>query len=88
MAPYTSQQNGVVERQFAPDLRRAQSMMEVADLTEGLRNLLRNEATSIMTATTLENISCNDRQSHLTLYQKSNNKSPFLKLEHLVQLVD
>jgi hypothetical protein len=49
-------------------LRRAQSMMEAADLTEGLRNLLRNEA--IMTATTLANISCNDMQSHLSHYQK------------------
>jgi hypothetical protein len=35
-APYTPQQNGVVDQQFATDLRRAQSMMEAADLTEGL----------------------------------------------------
>jgi hypothetical protein len=46
-APYTLQQNGVFERQFATDLRRSQSMMEGADLTEGLTNLLKNE--SIMT---------------------------------------
>jgi hypothetical protein len=38
-APYTPQQNGVVENQFDTDLRRSQSMMETADLTEGLRNL-------------------------------------------------
>ena len=49
-APHTPQQNGIVERQFATDLRRAQSMMEAADLTEHLRDLLINEA--IMTATT------------------------------------
>jgi hypothetical protein len=48
-APYTPLQNGAVERQFAKDLRRHQSMM---DLTEGLRNLLRNKA--IMTANKLE----------------------------------
>jgi hypothetical protein len=36
-APYTPQQNGVVERQFATDLRRSKSMMEAADLTEGIR---------------------------------------------------
>jgi hypothetical protein len=47
---YTSK-NGIVERQFATDLRRAQSMMEVANLTKGLRKLLRNEA--IMTTTTM-----------------------------------
>jgi hypothetical protein len=52
----------VVAQQYATDLRRAQSMMEAADLTEGLRNLLRNEA--IMTATTLSNI--NDMQSQLS----------------------
>jgi transposase InsO family protein len=66
-APYTPQQNGVVERQFATDLRRSQSMMEAADLTEGLRNLLRNEA--IMTATTMANISCNDTTNKLSPYQ-------------------
>jgi hypothetical protein len=81
-APYTPQQNGVVEQQFATDLRRAQSMMKAADLTEGLRNLLRNEA--IMTATTLANISCNNMQSHQSPYQKFYNKEPLLKLEHLV----
>jgi hypothetical protein len=53
----------VVERQFATDLRGAQSMMEASELTDGLRTLLRNEA--IMTVTTLANISCNDMQSHL-----------------------
>jgi hypothetical protein len=58
-------------------------MMEAADLTEGLRNLLRNEA--IMTATTLANISCNDMQSHQSPYQKFYNKAPLLKLEHLVR---
>jgi hypothetical protein len=58
-------------------------MTEAADLTEGLRNLLRNEA--IMTATTLANISCNDMQSHLSPYQKFYNKAPLLKLEHFVQ---
>jgi hypothetical protein len=58
-------------------------MMEAADLTEGLRNLIRNEA--IMTATTLANISFNDMQSQLSPYQKFYNKAPLLKLEHLVQ---
>jgi hypothetical protein len=81
--PYTPQQNGVVKQKFATDLRRAQSMMEAADLKEGLRNLLRNEA--IMTATTLANISCNDMQSHLSPYQKLYNKATLLKLEHIVQ---
>jgi hypothetical protein len=57
--------------------------MEAADLTEGLSNLLRNEA--IMTATTLANISCNDMQSHLSPYQKFYSKAPLLKLEHLVK---
>jgi hypothetical protein len=63
-ATKTPQQNGVVEQQFDTDLRGAQSMMEAADLTEGLRNLLRNEA--MMTATILANISGNDKQSHLS----------------------
>jgi hypothetical protein len=31
-APYTPQQNGIVVRQFATDLRRASSMMEAAYL--------------------------------------------------------
>jgi transposase InsO family protein len=82
-APYTPQQNGVVEQQFATDLRRTQSMIEAADLTEGLRSLLRNEA--VMTATALANISCNDMKSHLSPYQKFYNKVHLLKLEHLVQ---
>jgi hypothetical protein len=82
-APYAPQQNGVVERQFATDLRRSQSMMEAADLTEGLRNLLRNEA--IMTATTMANISCNDITNKLSPYQNFYGKSPLLKMEHLVQ---
>ena len=38
-APNTPQQNCIVERQFATDLRRAQSMIEAADLTEHLRDL-------------------------------------------------
>jgi hypothetical protein len=58
-------------------------MMEAAHLTEGLQNLLRNEA--IMTATTSANISCNDMQLHLSPYQKFYKKAPLLKLEHLVQ---
>jgi hypothetical protein len=82
-APYTPQKNGVVERQFATDLRRSQSMMETADLTEGLRKLLRNKA--IMTATTKSNISCNDITNKLSPYQKFYGKSPLLKMEHLVQ---
>jgi hypothetical protein len=81
-APYTPQQNDVVERQFATDLRRSQSMMEAADLTKGLRNLLRNEA--IMTATTMGNISCNDITNKLFPYQKFYGKSPLFKMEHLV----
>jgi ABC-type enterochelin transport system ATPase subunit len=82
--PYTPQQKGVVERQFATDLRRSQSMMETADLTEGIRNLLRNEA--IMTATTMaSNISCNDIATKLSPYQKFYRKSPLLTMEHLVQ---
>jgi hypothetical protein len=81
-APCTPKQNGVVERQFATDLRRSQSMMEAADLTEGLRKLLRNEA--IMTATTMANISCND-VNKLSPYQKFYGKSPLLEMEHLVQ---
>jgi hypothetical protein len=56
MVPYTPQQNVVVKQQFSTDLRSAQSMMEAADFSEGLRNLLRNKAN--MTATTLANISC------------------------------
>jgi hypothetical protein len=40
-APHTHQHNGQVERRFATDARRAQAMMEAADLTIGLRNLLR-----------------------------------------------
>ena len=48
-APNTPQHNGIVERRFATDLRRAQAMMEAADLTIGLRNLLRGEA--LQTAT-------------------------------------
>jgi hypothetical protein len=56
-------------------------MMEAADLTEGLRNLLRNKA--FMTATTLANISCNDMQSQQSPYQKFYKKAPSLKLEHL-----
>ena len=68
-APYTPQQNGIVERQFATDLRRAQSMMEAADLTESMRNMLRNEA--IMTATTMANITCNDMTNKLSPYHKS-----------------
>ena len=82
-APYTPQQNGIVERQFATDLRRAQSMMEAADLTESMRNMLRNEA--IMTATTMANITCNDMTNKLSPYQKFYGKPPLLKLEHLVQ---
>jgi hypothetical protein len=82
-APFTPQKNGVVEQQFATDMRRAQSIMEEGDLTEGLSSLLRNEA--IMTATTLANMSSNDMQSHLSPYQKFYNKAPLLKLEHLVQ---
>ena len=66
-APHTPQQNGIVERQFATDLRSAQSMMEAADLTEHLRDFLRNEA--IMTATTMANISCNDVTKKLSPYQ-------------------
>jgi hypothetical protein len=58
-------------------------MMEAADLTEGLRNLLRNEA--IITATTLANISCNDMQSHQSPYQKFYDKEPLLKLGHLAE---
>jgi transposase InsO family protein len=77
-APYTPQQNGVVERQFATDLRRSQSMMEAADLTEGLRNLLGNEA--IMTATTMANIGCNDAINKLSPYQKFYGKSPLLEM--------
>jgi hypothetical protein len=65
---YTPQQNGVAEQQFATDLRRSQSMMEATDLTEGLRNLLRNEA--IMTATAMANITCNDITNKLSPYQK------------------
>jgi hypothetical protein len=58
-------------------------MMEAADLTDRLRNLLRNEA--IMTATTMANISCNDITNKLPQYQTFYGKSPQLKLEHLVQ---
>jgi transposase InsO family protein len=81
-APYTPQQNAVVERQFATDLSRSQSMMEAADLTEGLRNLLRKEA--IMTATTMANISCTGITYKLSPYKKFYGKSPILKME-LVQ---
>jgi hypothetical protein len=57
--------------------------MEAAYLTEGLRNLLRNE--DIMTATTMANISCNDITNKLSPCQKFYGKSPLLKMEHLVQ---
>jgi hypothetical protein len=57
-------------------------MLEVADLTEGLRNLLRKEA--IMTATTMANISCNDITYKMSPYKKFYGKSPILKME-LVQ---
>ena len=53
-APHTPQHNGIVERRFYTDLRRAQAMMEAADFTEGLRNLLRGEA--INTATYIGNM--------------------------------
>jgi hypothetical protein len=59
-------------------------MMEAPpDLTEGLRNSLRNEA--IMTATTMANISCNDTTNCLSPYQKFYGKPPLLKMENLVQ---
>jgi hypothetical protein len=80
---YTPQRNRVVERQFATDLRRSQSMMEAADLTEGLRKLLRK---AIMTATTMVNISCNDTVNKLSPYQTFYGNSPLLKMENLVQL--
>ena len=73
-APNTPQRNGIVERQFATDLRRAQSMMEPADLTEHLRDLLRNEA--IMSATTMANISCNDVTNRLSPFPKFYGKVP------------
>ena len=63
-APSTPQQNGLVERQFVTDLSRANSMMEAADFTQSLRNLLRGEA--IMTASILDNLAC-----------KTNNQSAF-----------
>jgi hypothetical protein len=58
VAPYTPQQNGIVETLLATELRMAQSIMEAADLTDGISIFLRNEA--IMAATTMANISCND----------------------------
>ena len=55
-APSTPQHNGLVERQFVTDLSRANAMMEAADFTQSIRNLLRGEA--IMTASILDNLAC------------------------------
>jgi transposase InsO family protein len=83
-APHTPQHNGIVERRFATDLRRAQAMMEAADLTVGLRNLLRGEA--IHTATFIGNMCVSPRNMHdTTPYEKFYKKKPQLQPVDLIQ---
>jgi hypothetical protein len=80
-APNTPQQNGLVERQFVTDLSRANAMMESADLTVSMRNLIRGEA--IMTASLLDNLCCKNEKQ--TPYEKFYNKSSLLNPSHFIQ---
>jgi hypothetical protein len=83
-APHTPQHNGIVERRFATDLRRAQAMMEAADLTVGLRNLLRGEA--LQTATFIGNMCVSPRNMNDTSpYEKFYKKKPPLNPTNLIQ---
>ena len=66
-APNTPQQNGVVERQFATELRRANAMLAAASFNERTKDLLRAEA--ITTSCILDNTVCNERgQSKYELF--------------------
>ena len=83
-APNTPQHNGIVERRFATDLRRAQAMMEAADLTVGLRNLLRGEA--LQTATFIGNMTVSpNTKDNKTPYEKFYGKPPALQPHQLIQ---
>ena len=73
-SPHTPQQNGLVERQFPTDLRRAQAMMESADLTEGLKNILRAEA--IHTVSLLDNLTPAPGETKSKYEKFYNRKSP------------
>jgi transposase InsO family protein len=56
MAPYTSQPNGKIERQFTTDLKRVNTMLDsMVKLSAGIKQKLRKEA--IRYATTMANIS-------------------------------
>jgi transposase InsO family protein len=80
-APNTPQQNGLAERQFATDLSRANAMMEAADLTISMRNMLRGEA--IMTASLMDNLCCKDGKQ--TPYENFYNKPSLLNPSHFIQ---
>jgi hypothetical protein len=71
--PHTPHHNGHVERRFATDARRAQAMMEAADLTIGLRNLLKGKA--INTYTYLGNM-CINPKTKKSSYEFFYNKKP------------
>ena len=81
-APYTPQQNGVIEKRIADDQRSCMAMLTSARLTNKYKRYLRAEAKT--TATKMRNIwitKDKDKCPFETFYQKD---SP-LKPEHLVQ---
>jgi hypothetical protein len=59
--PYTTQQNGKVERQFPTDLKRANAMLDTVQLNAAHKMKLWKEA--IQYASTMANISIRDGKS-------------------------
>ena len=80
-SPYTPQMNGLVERQFPTDLKRAQAMMESADLTNGLKNILRAEA--VHTVSLLDNLTPSPGETK-SKYEKFFGKKSPITLKDLV----
>ena len=80
-ASNTPQQNGLVERQLATELRRANSMMEAAGLTPTVCNLLRPEA--LTTACILDNTLCDETGK--SKYEKFYGHPPKLTMKHMIE---
>jgi hypothetical protein len=81
-APYTPQQNGIVERQFYTDITRANSMLEAAHFKPETKRWLLFEA--IKVATTTYNI-CSTFTSHKSPYELFYEVEPPITPYHMVE---